>query len=314
MKKESLTKHLNEITRQRIEAPDLGRAVAEKRIRRESLTTDGRLNIIAADHPARRITQAGSNPMAMADRHDYLQRIAEILIADAADGVMATMDVLEELLILSYLIELDGGQSFVDNKVLIASLNRGGLSRSAWELDDPVTGANPRTCDEWNLDGGKMLLRIEDEDPNSLKTMQYCAEAINHLLYLNLPMFLEPLPVVREKSGLLKVKKDAESLATIVGVASALGEASSRLWLKLPYCDKFDTVAKSTTLPILLLGGESQDEKVVLKEIKTALENSPNVCGTMIGRNVLYAKDKSHVGMAEEVNALVHEHLVVTGP
>jgi DhnA family fructose-bisphosphate aldolase class Ia len=312
MTKKDLTEHIKEITRHRIETPDLGQAISEKRIRRESLTDDGRLNIIAADHPARRVVQAGSNPMAMADRHDYLRRISEILIADAADGVMATMDILEELLILSYLVEQNGGKSFVDNKVLIASLNRGGLARSAWELDDPVTGANPRTCSEWNLDGAKMLLRIDDEDSNSLKTMMYCTEAINHLLYLQLPMFLEPLPVVREKSGLLKIKKDAESLANIVGVASALGESSSRLWLKLPYCETFDVVAKSTTLPILLLGGESQDEKTVLKEIKAALANSPNVCGTMIGRNVLFSSQRSHVAMAEEINALVHEHIIVT--
>ena len=250
--------------------------------------------------------------MAMANRADYLKRVCEILIADAADGVMATMDVLEELLIVSHLIELSGGKGFVDNKVLIASLNRGGLARTAWELDDAVTGANPRTCGDWNLDGAKMLLRIDDEDANSLKTMMYCTEAINHLLYLELPMFLEPLPVVREKSGLLKVKKDAESLATIVGVASALGESSSRLWLKLPYCENFEIVAKSTTLPILMVGGESQDEKAVLKEIKTGLSKSPNVCGTMIGRNILFSNQRSHISMAEEINALVHEHIIVT--
>jgi DhnA family fructose-bisphosphate aldolase class Ia len=311
-KTDSLNEHINEITRLRIETPDLGKALAEKRIRRASLTTDGRLNIISADHPARRIVQAGSNPMAMANRADYLKRVCEILIADAADGVMATMDVLEELLIVSHLIELSGGKGFVDNKVLIASLNRGGLARTAWELDDAVTGANPRTCGDWNLDGAKMLLRIDDEDANSLKTMMYCTEAINHLLYLELPMFLEPLPVVREKSGLLKVKKDAESLATIVGVASALGESSSRLWLKLPYCENFEIVAKSTTLPILMVGGESQDEKAVLKEIKTGLSKSPNVCGTMIGRNILFSNQRSHISMAEEINALVHEHIIVT--
>lgn len=310
--KKTLSEHINEITRQRIDTPDLGKVLAEKRKRRPALSLDGRLNIVAADHPARRVVQAGSNPLAMADRRDYLRRISEILIADAADGVMATMDVLEELLILSHLVEQDGGKSFVDNKLLLASLNRGGLSRSAWELDDPVTGANPRTCAEWHLDGAKMLLRIDDEDPHSLKTMTYCTEAINHLLYLNLPMFLEPLPVVREKSGLLKVRKDAESLATIVGVASALGESSSRLWLKLPYCENFQLVAQSTTLPILLLGGESQDEKIVLKGIKSALANHPNVCGTMIGRNILYSNQRSHVSMAEEINALVHDQIIIT--
>lgn len=300
-----LTRHLNEITRVRIETPDLGKALAQNRERRAALTRDGRLNIIAADDPARGVVQAGAKPMALANRHDYLRRIAEILMADVADGVMATMDILEELLILSHLVQESGGKSFVNQKLMIASLNRGGLSKSAWELDDPVTGANPRTCADWNLDGAKMLLRIDDQDANSLKTMMYCTDAINHLLYLELPLFLEPLPIVREQSG-LKVKKDAQSLALIAGIASALGESSSRLWLQLPYCESFETVAQSTTLPILLRGDETQDENTVLSEIKSALAKNSNVCGTMVGLNVLYSTKRTHVTMAQEINELVH--------
>jgi DhnA family fructose-bisphosphate aldolase class Ia len=307
----SLANHLLEITRIRIETPQLGKALAQKRKLRDSMTEDGRLNVIAADHPARRVVQAGGAPMAMANRLDYLGRIAEILIADAADGVMATMDILEELIILSHLVEEHGGKSFVDDKLLIASLNRGGLSKTAWELDDPITGATPATCADWNLDGAKMLLRIDDQDPNSLKTMIYCVEAINNLLHLDLPMFLEPLPIVREKDG-LRVKKDAESLALIAGVASALGESSSRLWLKLPYCENFDIVAQSTTLPILLLGGDRQDGNKFLNDIKNALSSAPNVCGTMVGRNVLYSTERSHVSMAAEINSLVHKLPVKT--
>ncbi len=307
----SLAVHLAEITRVRIETPELGKMLARKRKLRNSLTDDGRLNIIAADHPARRVVQAGGVPMAMANRLNYLGRIAEILIADAADGVMATMDILEELLILSHLIEEHGGKSFVDHKLLIASLNRGGLSKTAWELDDPITGTNPSTCSDWNLDGAKMLLRIDDQDPNSLKTIMYCTDAINHLLHLDLPMFLEPLPIVRGADG-LKVKKDAESLALIAGVASALGQSSSRLWLKLPYCENFGIVAQSTTLPILLLGGDTQDGNKFLNDIKKALSSGANVCGTMAGRNVLYSTERSPVSMASEINALVHKLPVKT--
>ena len=36
-----------------------------------------------------------------------------------------------------------GTPTLLDRKLLIASLNRGGLAGSAWELDDPMTGATP---------------------------------------------------------------------------------------------------------------------------------------------------------------------------
>ncbi len=45
--------------------------------------------------------------------------------------------------------------SLLDGKVLIGSLNRGGLAGSAWELDDPITGPTPATCADWRLDGAK---------------------------------------------------------------------------------------------------------------------------------------------------------------
>ena len=92
--------------------------------------------------------------------------------------------------------------------------------------------------------------------PASLKTLLASARAIDECNALRLPMFLEPLPVVRDRQG-WTVCKDAEALARLAGVASALGDSSRYLWLKLPYCEGYEMVARATTLPILLLGGES---------------------------------------------------------
>src|SRR3712207_8884418 len=52
------------------------------------------------------------------------------------------------------------------------------------------------------------------------------------------------LPVIKNDAG-RRVVKTAEALAKIVGVASALGDSSHRLWLKLPYCENYDVVARS---------------------------------------------------------------------
>ena len=92
---------------------------------------------------------------------------------------MATMDILEDLLAIDGFLRAAGAPTLLDGKLLIASLNRGGLAGSSWELDDPVTGATPATCHAWRLDGAKLLLRVDEQEPASLKTLLACAQAIN---------------------------------------------------------------------------------------------------------------------------------------
>lgn len=286
------------ITDIRVNDPTRVLRIAENRKRRSRVTgTKRRINIIAADHPARRVVAAGGDPLAMMDRNDFLQRIAAILTADAADGVMATVDVLEELLILH---ERTG---FLDDKLLIGSMNRGGLQGTAWELDDPITSALPSSCMQLGFDGVKLLLRVCDDDVNSLNTIRYCSEAITVLNEFELPTFLEPLPV-RKSDGKFEVIKEPEQLAKLVGVASALGDSSRNLWLKLPHCENFSVVANATTLPIVLLGGE---ETFSAGQLRDGLSAGPNVRGTMIGRNVLYPTNGDPVEAARRVHEIVHE-------
>jgi DhnA family fructose-bisphosphate aldolase class Ia len=274
---------MEEVTKSRVNDPERPLRVAQSRQRRERLARDGRLNILAADHPARRVTNIGEQPLAMADRQDLLARIIRVLMSDVADGVMATMDIVEELLILHDLSRETGGEPFLDNKVLIGSLNRGGLAGASWEMDDPVTGVTPAVCARWNLDGAKFLLRVCDDDAGSLKTLLAAAQAVNECNALGLPFFLEPLPVVKQESG-YKVLKTPEALAKIAGVASALGDSSRYLWLKLPYCDEYATVARATTLPILLLGGESSGNPAgFLEQVQSGLAAGPNVRGALVG-------------------------------
>ena len=295
---------LTRLTDIRVNDPEYAKRVAKARVRRAALSSDGKLNILAADHPARRVTAVGADPLGMADRHDYLKRIVRVLMGADVDGVMATMDVIEDLLILHDLFSDEG---FLREKLLIASLNRGGLAGSSWEMDDPMTGATPRTCSDWNLDGAKILMRISDDDPDSLKTMVASAAAINETNALQIPMFLEPLPVIKTDKG-YKVQKNAEALAKIVGVASALGDSSRYLWLKLPYCENYQLVARATTLPILLLGGESAgDPTSFLREVSEGMSAGANVRGALVGRNVLFPGDDDPLAVAETVGAIVHK-------
>jgi hypothetical protein len=297
---------VDRITDLRVSDPRRVEAAAARRRRRDELTTDGRLNLLAADHPARRVTAVGDNPLAMADRHDYLARIVRILLGGAVDGIMATMDLLEDLLLLGELLREAGGPAFLDRKLLVASLNRGGLAGASWELDDPLTGADVETVRRFGLDGGKLLLRIGDDDPGSLKTMVACAESISRLNDLGLPTFLEPLPVARGSQG-VKVTKEAGALARAAGVASALGSSSRYLWLKLPYCEGYEQVARSTTLPILLLGGESAgDPRPFLSAVAGALAAGSAVRGALVGRNVLYPGNRDPLVVARAVDGIIH--------
>ncbi|MFY9570830.1 MAG: hypothetical protein WAV20_05485, partial [Blastocatellia bacterium] len=152
---------LTRLTEIRVQDPDYAFRVAKSRERRAVLTVDGKLNVLAADHPARRVTSVGDNALGMADRHDYLARIARVLVSNAVDGVMATMDIIEDLLILHDLL---GRNGFLNNKLVIASLNRGGLAGSSWEMHDPMTGASAETCAAWKLDGAKILMRLCDQE------------------------------------------------------------------------------------------------------------------------------------------------------
>jgi DhnA family fructose-bisphosphate aldolase class Ia len=294
------------ITEMRVNEPDFGLRMAQARARRTRLAPSGRLNILAADHPARGVTKVGAEPLKMADRRGYLARMVRVLMSERVDGIMATMDVLEDLFILNGLLEEAGAPSLLDNKLVIGSLNRGGLAGSCWELDDPITGPTPETCAQWKLDGAKLLLRVCEDEAASLKTILECSRAITAANALKLPTFLEPLVARRTEKGWATVK-DSAALARLAGVAAALGDSSRYLWLKLPYAPGYELVARSTTLPILLLGGEAAgDPRPFLEEVGAALGAGANVRGALVGRNVLYPGDEDPLAMAEAVGGIIH--------
>ena len=91
--------------------------------------------IIAADHPARGAFGVRDNPRAMASRPDLLGRLAEALARPGVDGVLGTADVLEDLLLMGCL----------DGKLVIGSMNRGGLQGASFEPDDRCTAFDAAT-------------------------------------------------------------------------------------------------------------------------------------------------------------------------
>jgi len=297
----------NKITNARVEDPQLIEKSAGRRRRRERLTRDGRLAILAADHPARRVTKSGKDQVLMGDRHSYLGRVLRVITNPRFDGVMGTTDIIEDLLIVDELSVENGAGSFLDGKLLVGCMNRGGLNGAEFEMDDRFTSFTAESIRKLGLDGAKMMVRLDLKDSRSLDTLASCAEAINELNRHDIPIFLEAFSVERTPEG-YKANRSADELIKTIGVATALGDSSRGIWLKIPYCNGFDRVAKSTTCPILMLGGESVGNLPgLLREFADGMAAGQNVRGALVGRNVLYPGQHDPSAVAEAVSKIVHE-------
>jgi hypothetical protein len=256
----------------------VARAYAARKRPERVLSDRGTLFLVAADHPARGSLRSGDDAMAMADRRSLLARLVEALEHPEVDGVLGSPDVVEELLLLGAL----------EDKLAIGSMNRGGLDGATWTMDDRFTGYDAASIASCRLDGGKMLLRIDDRDPSTAGTLEGCALAVSELAELGLLAMVEPLPYHRGDDGTLTLRKDAPALARAITIASALGTTSAYTWLKMPACEAPETVFNATTLPCVVLGGvPSPVPAEDLASWGLAL-TQPTVRGLVIGRALLY--------------------------
>ncbi|MFQ6099568.1 MAG: hypothetical protein ACE5O2_17680, partial [Armatimonadota bacterium] len=138
-------------------------------------------------------------------------------------------------------------------------------------------------------------------------TIYYSSQAINECVDLGLPVFIEPLPV-KPREEKYSAIKEAGPLLKMAGIASALGKTSLLSWLKMPYCEGYEQVAKATTLPILMLGGASRgDPTPVIAEFAEGMKAGANVRGALCGRNILFPGDDDPRAVAAAVAAVVHE-------
>ncbi|WP_326947104.1 aldolase [Amycolatopsis sp. NBC_01307] len=269
-------------------------AYATRKRRSKLLSDSGTLFLVAADHPARGALGVGEDPLAMADRRTLLDRLLVALANPAVDGLLGTPDVVEELLLLGAL----------HDKVVIGSMNRGGLAGADWEIDDRFTGYDAASLIDCGLDGGKMLLRLVDSDPGTIPTLQACATAVTELAAYGLMAMVEPLPYTRE-GGKLMLQKDPASLARAVTVASGIGTTSAHTWLKLPSTDSPEVLG-ATTLPVVILGGvPSGDPAGDLASWGRTLRHDV-VRGLVVGRTLLYPPG-GDVGSAVDAAAKVLE-------
>ncbi|MFE6964830.1 deoxyribose-phosphate aldolase [Agromyces sp. NPDC057679] len=273
-------------------------AIAEahaSRTRRPLLGDDGRLFIIAADHPARGALGIGDEPMAMADRYALLDRLALTLSRPGVDGVLGTPDVIDDLALLGLL----------DDKVVVGSMNRGGLRGASFELDDRFTAYDVDGMVRDRLDFAKTLLRIDLDDAATATTIEATARAVTDASAASLPIMIEPFMSTR-RDGHVVNDLSTESVITSVAIASGLGSSSACTWMKLPVVTEMERVMASTTLPTLLLGGERTAHPDVAYASWNDALALPGVRGLVVGRTLLYPPDHDVQRAVDTAAALVH--------
>lgn len=253
------------------------KALAERR--RRPLLERGSLFLVAADHPARGVLKVGADPMAMADRGELLQRLLTALGRPGVDGILGTADIIDDLALLGAL----------DGKVVFGSMNRGGLIGFGFELDDRFTAYTVDGIVAGGLDGGKMMVRVADE-PEALRTLAACAQAIDELSTHKLPAMIEVF-ASKIEDGRVRNRDDADSLIRAITIVSGLGTTSAYLWLKLPVVDDLPRVMRATSLPTLLLGGDPGDDPQATFASWEQAMAIPQVRGLVAGRTLLYPKD-----------------------
>lgn len=285
-----------QLTRIRLEDPDAVQRAADARTRHPGATYGKQNFILAADHPARGALSVRGNPQSMADRRDLLDRLRVALRNPAVDGVLASPDILDDLLLMGAL----------DGKLVFGSLNRGGLSGLVNEIDDRFTAHTASALQRLGADGGKMLTRIHYGDPNTTATLQACAKAVDDLAEKGLYAMVEPFISTTRNGGIVN-DLSTDAVVKSVGIASALGASSAYTWMKLPVVQDMERVMASTTLPTVLLGGDptgATDEIFATWQKALAL---PGVQGLTVGRTLLYPEDDDVAGAVATAASLLQD-------
>ncbi|WP_189940660.1 Cgl0159 family (beta/alpha)8-fold protein [Streptomyces aurantiogriseus] len=289
-----LSDNVSRIVSARVGDPGAIAAAAARRIKATSLIGEhGKAMIIAADHPARGANGVGGDPNAMADRARLLDRLCIALERPGVTGVLATADILEDLLLLGVL----------DGKSVFGSMNRAGLAGSVFEIDDRFTGYDAETIAAMGFDGGKMLTRIALDDPATPSVLKNTARAVDELNDRQLIAMVEPFISVWQ-DGRIRNDLSTDAVVKSITIASGLGRRTAYTWLKLPVVEDMERVLASSTLPALLLGGEVKDADAAFASWGKALKQ-PTAQGLVVGRSLLYPSNGDVAGAVDKAVSLL---------
>ncbi|MCT1606539.1 deoxyribose-phosphate aldolase [Nesterenkonia massiliensis] len=285
-----------DLTRIRLEDPDAVLRAARNRKRHPGLVYGRQNFIIAADHPARGALSVKGDAQAMADRRSLLDRLRIALANPKVDGVLASPDVLDDLLLVGAL----------EGKLVFGSMNRGGLPGLVNEIDDRFTGHTAEALAQIGADGGKMLTRIAFDSEHTTSILENTARAVDDLHDQGLLAMVEPFLSV-SAGGKVTNDLSADAVIRSVAIAQGLGASSARTWLKLPVVEDMERVMASTTFPTVLLGGDPSGRTDEVLETWESALRLPGVQGLTVGRTLLYPEDGDVAAAVENAASLLNE-------
>ncbi|KGJ74465.1 deoxyribose-phosphate aldolase [Cryobacterium roopkundense] len=269
--------------------------ILASRTRRELIRGDGKLFIVAADHRARGALGVRNDQNAMANRYELLEGLATALSRPGVDGVLGTPDIIDDLALLGLL----------EDKIVVGSMNRGGLKGASFEMDDRYTAYSVDRIQRDRLDFAKNLLRINLADPGSVATLEATAQVVSEAAAAGLPIMLEPF-MSSWVNGTVRNDLTTDAVILSIAIAEGLGDSSAYSWLKLPVVPEMDRVMAATTLPTLLLGGDPVgDQHETFESWHNALQ-LPGVRGLVVGRSLLYPLDGNIEKAIDLAATLVH--------
>lgn len=239
------------------------------------------LMVIAADHPARGALRVGADEYAMADRESLLERCVTALSRPGVNGFLGTSDMVQDLANLGAL----------EGKVVFGSMNRGGLRGASFEIDDRMTGYDVDGVIGQDLAGGKMLMRYDFEDSSTSDTVAACASSIDALARAGRIAMVEPFISRRDATGKLVNDLSTQAVVKSVAMTAGLAADSTWTWLKLPAVEGMEEVARASSMPILLLGGELSDDVEATRRMWARALAPSTVQGLVLGRSMLYPAD-----------------------
>ena len=165
------------------------------------------------------------------------------------DGVLGTPDILDDLLLLGAL----------EGKVVIGSMNRGGLQGASFELDDRFTAYDAAEIAAAASTAARCCTRIASTTPARWRRSRPARGPSPSSPSTGCMAMVEPFISTRE-GGRVVNQLDPDSTIKSVHIAAGLGASSAHTWLKLPVVDELERVMDATTLPTLLLGGDPQGD------------------------------------------------------
>jgi hypothetical protein len=294
MDPEEFAERLAAVRETRARLPEIVRNRLAARRRRPVAGHTARLLLIEVDGPARGDLSAGGDAQALADRGELLRRLVIALERPGVSGVIATADVIDDLVLLDAL----------NDRLAVGALNR--VRAAPWSIivSHRFTGYDPESISASHLDGGKLELSIDPASEDTAQALEACGRAITALSAGAAVAFVEPY-----WSGVDGADLSLPAMVRAVDVAASLGARSPFTWLVVPLVDDLARLLAATTLPVLLrFSGEGDLRGPALDPWVAALR-VPGVRGLVASGSVLYPADGDVAAAVDALAISVHGSL-----